>query len=138
MMRLKSDIVPFTVAVLRDQEPQPLIWGPRPAVCITTVVEGYAQAEKLNLGEPIYGLDKLKGIPDFKIFHAGTRREGKNVVTAGGRVLNHVAVADTVEAANIAASNATHVARFRGQYRRWDIGDTRKPRPRRSRSELHQ
>jgi len=122
LMRLRSDIVPFMAAILRDEEPPALLWDPRPAVCITLVVKGYAETERLPLGNPIFGLERLRDIPDFKVFHAGTARQRGRLVTARGRVLNLVAKRRTAHEANIVAHNAANEVQFRGREWRYDIG----------------
>ena len=53
------------------------------------------------------------------VFHAGTKRVGDDVVTAGGRVLNVTAVGPTVAAARDRAYEAAALISWPGmQYRR--------------------
>jgi phosphoribosylamine--glycine ligase len=56
-----------------------------------------------------------------QIFHAGTRRENGEVVTAGGRVLAVTALGDTVEAARERAYEAVSQIHFEGCHFRRDI-----------------
>ena len=62
--------------------------------------------------------------PDVVVFHAGTKREKKGMVTAGGRVLNVTAIGpgnnleETIEKAYQAVGKIT----FDGAYYRSDIG----------------
>src|SRR5690606_20005122 len=87
LMRLKTDIVDIFEATIdgRLDELPPLEWDERPSVCVVMASEGYpGDYEK---GRPIRGLDEAAALPDVKVFHAGTRLENNQVVTAGGRVL---------------------------------------------------
>jgi phosphoribosylamine--glycine ligase len=55
------------------------------------------------------------------VLHAGTRREGSQVLTAGGRVLVVTATGTTLAAAREAAYEAAEIVRFRGKHFRRDI-----------------
>jgi len=56
------------------------------------------------------------------VFHAGTRAEGKNVFTSGGRVLCVTALGDAVRIARARAYQAVDQIRFDGMQYRKDIG----------------
>jgi len=56
------------------------------------------------------------------VFHAGTRLEGKDVVTNGGRVLCVTALGDSVKMARARAYEALDRIRFDGMQFRKDIG----------------
>lgn len=73
--RLDNDLVD----VLEGAAPR---WSPDASVTVVLAAEGYPDAPKT--GAVIKGLDRVDGA---LIFHAGTRQEGRNVLTAGGRVL---------------------------------------------------
>ena len=75
--------------------------------------------------EPRKG-DAITGLPpesaDAVVFHAGTAKQGKDLVTSGGRVLCATALGDSVKIAQQRAYEALASIRFEGaQYRR-DIG----------------
>jgi phosphoribosylamine--glycine ligase len=55
------------------------------------------------------------------VFHAGTRREGDSVVTAGGRVLNVSALGDSFGDARKRAYDAAARIGFNGKHVRTDI-----------------
>jgi phosphoribosylamine--glycine ligase len=57
-----------------------------------------------------------------KVFHSGTRAEGSNVVTDGGRVLGVTALGNTVADAQKRAYEAMGLIRFDGMHYRRDIG----------------
>src|SRR5690606_34033662 len=87
LMRLKTDLVDIIDATIdgRLDELRPLEWDDRPSVCVVMASEGYpGDYEKRR---PIRGLEEAAALPDVKVFHAGTRLEGNQVVTNGGRVL---------------------------------------------------
>jgi phosphoribosylamine--glycine ligase len=56
------------------------------------------------------------------VFHAGTRLDGKQVVTNGGRVLCVTALGDSVKMARTRAYDALERIRFEGMQYRQDIG----------------
>ena len=81
----------------------------------------YAPAELVaRRGDVISGLPKEA--EDAMVFHAGTRAEGGNTVTAGGRVLCVTALADTVKQAQQRAYEVLQGIRFDGAQWRRDIG----------------
>ncbi len=86
------------------------------ALAVVMASEGYPQAPKT--GDTIEGLDVFGA----HVFHAGTRREGKDVVTSGGRVLAVTAVGADLRAAHARAYDAVARIRFRGEHHRTDIG----------------
>ena len=59
---------------------------------------------------------------DCRVFHAGTRLDGKSVVTSGGRVLCVTALGDSVKMARTRAYEAVERIRFDGMQYRRDIG----------------
>lgn len=58
---------------------------------------------------------------DVMVFHAGTKRLGGKVVTAGGRVLGVTARGTTLAEAQTRAYQAADRIRFEGAYYRRDI-----------------
>jgi len=76
----------------------------------------------VQTGQVISGLDRASKMPGVLVFHAGTRREERKVVTAGGRVLTVVGRAPTFEKAMARAYEAAGVISFDGMQYRHDIG----------------
>jgi phosphoribosylamine--glycine ligase len=68
------------------------------------------------------GLEDLKGRPDVKVFHAGTRKEGDRFYTAGGRVLGVTALGDSYGDAIRKVYEAVACIKFEGMQYRTDIG----------------
>lgn len=123
LMRLKSDIVDILEATVdkRLGEIDPPVWDPRPSICVVMASQGYpGDYEK---GRPITGIDAADALEDVKVFHAGTRMEGDNIVTDGGRVLGVTAMGNTISAAKLQAYTAVQKVRWSGGWCRKDISD---------------
>ena len=60
-------------------------------------------------------------LEDVQIFHAGTKRDGSEVKTAGGRVLAVTALGSTLEAARARAYEAVSRIHFENCHYRRDI-----------------
>jgi phosphoribosylamine--glycine ligase len=76
---------------------------------------------KCETAKSISGLDEAAMLEDVQIFHAGTKRDGGAVKTAGGRVLAVTALGPTIEAARARAYEAVSRIRFEGCHYRRDI-----------------
>jgi phosphoribosylamine--glycine ligase len=71
----------------------------------------------------IYGLEEAEKLPDVIVFHAGTKREGDKIITAGGRILTVVGLGSTLKEAKEKAYEGVSKIHFEGMYYRRDIGD---------------
>ena len=94
--RLKSDLLPALIAardgVLDDFD---LRWRDEVALCVVLAAKGYP--DNPAKGSVIKGLDQAAASdPSVKIFHAGTKQVGKELVADGGRVLNVVGMGKSV------------------------------------------
>lgn len=123
LMRLKSDLaqVLFAAAEGKLDQIEPLEWDPRSSVCVVMASEGYP-GEYVK-GKPIRGLDDAAGVPDSKVFHAGTTRAGDQIVNDGGRVLGVTALGETLAEAKLLAYQAVKCIRWEGAWCRKDISD---------------
>ena len=118
IVRLKSDLLDLIEhaldGTLDQAEAQ---WDRRAALGVVVAADGYPE-------EPRKG-DVITGLPipdvDLRVFHAGTRREGKTLVTSGGRVLCVTALGDSVKMARAKAYDALEGIRFEGMQYRKDI-----------------
>jgi phosphoribosylamine--glycine ligase len=72
-------------------------------------------------GKPISGLEAVAAMDDVMVFHAGTRKVGSNIVTAGGRVLGVTALGETLAAAQKRAYEACARICWDSAYYRRDI-----------------
>jgi len=121
MMRLQSDLVEHCLAAVNGTlDKQIAQWDPRPAVGIVLAAGGYP--ESYQSGESISGLDDLQEDAGAKVFHAGTKLNGDNVVTNGGRVLCAVALGASVAQAQERAYSLAHGITWKDVYSRSDIG----------------
>jgi phosphoribosylamine--glycine ligase len=100
--------------------PEKLKWKPGASACVVLASGGYPG--KFESGKEIHGLDEAGEIPDVKVLHAGTRREGEKIVTNGGRVLGVTATGNSLEAALQKAYQAAGKIHFDGMHYRRDIG----------------
>jgi phosphoribosylamine--glycine ligase len=123
LMRLRSDLVDVLEATVdgRLEEIGPLIWDPRPAVCVVMASEGYPGP--YEPGKPIRGLAAAAALENVKVFHAGTASSNGDVVTNGGRVLGVTALGDSIAAAKLQAYKAVKCIRWEGAWCRKDISD---------------
>ncbi len=120
--RLETDLVDIMMAVAegRPQDIE-LEWQDQWAVCVVLASEGYPGA--YEKGKVILGVDEAEAIDGVTVFHAGTAKNyDDELVTAGGRVLNVVALGDTFEEAREKAYEACALINFEGKQYRSDIG----------------
>ena len=119
--RMKSDLLEAFEAVVDGRLEDIMIeWDSRHALCVVMASQGYP--EKYRTGLPISGLPDDADRDDLVVFHAGTRKEGDQIVTAGGRVLGVTTLGETRAAARARAYEVCEQIRFDGaQYRR-DLG----------------
>ena len=120
MMRLQSDLFEVMMAVVEGRLDQvELKWDPRPAIAVVATSGGYPG--KYKTGIPITGLEQAGSQRDVQVFHSGTRREGGQVVTDGGRVLSVTAIGNTIADARKRAYDAMGMIHFDGMHFRKDI-----------------
>jgi phosphoribosylamine--glycine ligase len=93
-------------------------WSKGAAACVVIASEGYPG--KYPVDRPITGLDQA--LPDSFIFHAGTKEQDGQIVTAGGRVLCATGWGKNIEQALKSAYTAIGPIAFEGMQYRKDIG----------------
>lgn len=119
MMRLNSDLVDLVLhAVNGTLDAAEAEWDRRAALGVVVAAAGYPANPRR--GDVITGLPA--DAPDLKIFHAGTERQGSDLVVAGGRVLCVTALGDSMKHAQRAAYSAIAGIHFDGMHYRRDIG----------------
>ena len=119
LLRLKSDLLKMVEHAINGTLDQARAdWDRRVALGVVLAAANYP--DRPRKGDVITGLPKPA--EDFKIFHAGTQLEGKNVVTSGGRVLCVTALGDNVKIARRRAYEIAEGIRFEGMQMRRDIG----------------
>jgi phosphoribosylamine--glycine ligase len=120
MMRLQSDLVELCLAAVNGNLDQvDAQWDPRPALGVVMAAGGYPG--DYPKGQVISGLDN-DNRDETRVFHAGTKMDKNQVVTAGGRVLCVCAMADSVLDAATAAYSACENIHWDGAFFRSDIG----------------
>jgi len=93
------------------------------SVCIVIASDGYPDHSKT--GRAIRGLGDAAQTPGAVVFHAGTRREGENYYTSGGRVLGVSAMGRDLASACRTAYDAAGKIEIDGSFYRKDIGSPR-------------
>ena len=88
-------------------------------MCVVIASGGYPGA--YEKGKVITGLDRIPEGADQIVFHAGTRRQGDQILTSGGRVLGVTALADTLPAAREKVYALVPQLSFDNMYYRKDI-----------------
>ena len=119
--RMKTDIVDvFEACIDGTLEQVDLEFEDNAAVCVVLASAGYP--EKYEKGFPITGLEEFKKHDGYYCFHAGTKFDGENIVTNGGRVLGVTAKGADLKEARANAYAATEWVQFENKYKRNDIG----------------
>ncbi len=119
MLRLKSDLLALVEHALEGTLDQASVdWDRRSALGVVLAAGGYP--EEPRKGDLITGLPKAT--EDCHVFHAGTKLDGKRVLTSGGRVLCVTALGDSLKMARTRAYEAADSIRFDGMQYRKDIG----------------
>jgi phosphoribosylamine--glycine ligase len=119
LLRLKSDLVDLLEAALDGRlHETAAAWDPRPSIGVVMAAHGYP--DKVRNGDAIHGLDRTHAT-DTKVFHAGTKLQDGQVVTAGGRVLTVCALGTDIVDARTKAYAEVDQLRFDGAHYRRDI-----------------
>ena len=120
--RLEGDLVNIMLAVAEGRpEDIVLSWSDKWAVSVVLASEGYPGS--YEKGKVILGLEEAQDLDGVIVFHAGTAlNPDGELITAGGRVLNVVALGDTFEEARNRAYEACGLIKFEGVQYRSDIG----------------
>ncbi|MCP4682223.1 MAG: phosphoribosylamine--glycine ligase [Desulfobacterales bacterium] len=120
LMRLKSDLAEMCMAALDGRLDQcEAEWDDRASLGVVMAAGGYPIEYRKG--------DMISGLPDdeqeeVKVFHAGTRIEGGQVVTSGGRVLCVTALGASVNDAQARAYRQVKKIGWDDVYYRTDIG----------------
>ncbi|MEU9882544.1 phosphoribosylamine--glycine ligase [Streptomyces phaeochromogenes] len=123
LARLKTPLSGILLAAadgtLADLEP--LRWSDDAAV--TVVIASHNYPDTPRTGDPIEGLDEVaaQDAPHAYVLHAGTRRDGDAIVSAGGRVLSVTAGGKDLTQARARAYEAVNRIHLDGGQYRTDI-----------------
>ncbi len=121
LRRFEGDLAAvFTDAARGRLEPGCMEWKDEVAACVVIAAEDYPGSPRL--GDEISGVDEAEALPDVVVFHAGTKRDGDQLLTAGGRVLSVTATGATLADAIDLAYRGVQRVGIRGAHFRSDIG----------------
>lgn len=119
--RMKNDIIEVVEACIDGTLDQvQLEFEENAAVCVVLASMGYPEA--YEKGFEITGMESFHEKEGYYLFHAGTKRTEKGVVTNGGRVLGVTAKGKDLKEARNNAYQATQWVQFANKYMRNDIG----------------
>ena len=120
--RLKSDLVPLLIACIDGtlEQHADTQWYDEAAACVVMASGGYP--DPYQTGIVITGLEDANAIEGVTVFHAGTKQNGENIVTDGGRVLGVTALAGGLHDAIQQAYKGVSAIHFDNAHARNDIG----------------
>lgn len=120
MLRMQSDLVAHCMAATEHKLAQEnASWDQRSALGVVLAAEGYPGSYQKGL--PISGLNSEQD-KDEKIFQAGTKVDGDDIVTSGGRVVCATALGNNVSEAQSKAYSLADRISWKGVTMRRDIG----------------
>ncbi|MEW2486972.1 phosphoribosylamine--glycine ligase [Streptomyces sp. NPDC048411] len=123
LARLKTPLAGVLLASANGtlDELPPLRW--RDDAAVTVVIASHNYPDTPRTGDPIGGLDDVaaQDAPHAYVLHAGTRRDGDTIVSAGGRVLSVTATGEDLATARERAYTAAARIRLDGSQFRTDI-----------------
>jgi len=123
--RIESDIVEVMLAAVNGtlnkfERAGGLRWDSGACVSIVCAAKGYpGDYEK---GKEITGLSEAAQLENTIVFHAGTKLQGKTIVTSGGRVLGVTGIGASIQEAIDTAYRGVRKIHFEGMQFRSDIG----------------
>jgi phosphoribosylamine--glycine ligase len=113
---LQTDLIDIIEAVRQENLADLRVrFSDKKSACVVMASGGYPQS--YTTGYPITGLENLDNV-----YHSGTRLENLKLVTAGGRVLSVVAIAEDLQTALDKAYESVAAVKFKGAHYRTDIG----------------
>ncbi|MFM9612732.1 phosphoribosylamine--glycine ligase [Streptomyces niveiscabiei] len=123
LARLKTPLAGVLLAAANGTlaDLPPLRWSED--VAVTVVIASHNYPGTPRTGDPITGLEEVtaEDAPHAYVLHAGTRREGADILSAGGRVLSVTATGDTLTHARDRAYRAISRITLDGSQHRTDI-----------------
>ena len=124
LIRMDNDLLPVLIAAREGKLADfKLLWNKEPSICVVMAAKGYPEAPKK--GSIISGLaEAAASDSDVQILHAATKFDGDNIVADGGRVLNIVAHAPTIDQARAKAYAVIERIHWPEGFCRRDIGDS--------------
>ena len=119
LMRMKSDFLSLCLkAAKQELKGEQIEWDERFALGVVMASKGYP--EKYKTGFPILGIKKEN--ETTKVFHCGTKKEGEEILSNGGRVLCVTGLGNDLDTAFEKAYEAISKISWSGAFYRKDIG----------------
>ena len=120
--RMQADLVEVFLACDEGSlDAQQIGWSDSWAVSVVLTSAGYPGS--YESGKLITGIEDAEALEGVTVYHAGTKLdESGNLLTAGGRVLNVTALANSFSDARDLAYRACELIHFEGKTYRSDIG----------------
>ncbi len=118
---LKSDLADIMIGAIDGDlnVADDIVWDSGAAACVVLSSKGYPG--KAEIGKRIFGLRNYSDMDCF-LFHAATRKEGKNWISSGGRVIGVTSIDKDLPSALSKAYSLINKIKFDGMYYRSDIG----------------
>ncbi|MCI4678778.1 phosphoribosylamine--glycine ligase [Rhodoblastus acidophilus] len=120
MARLEDDLLGLLLACADGRLPEAVRLSPKTALTVVLAARGYPGTP--HKGGRIGGVEEAEKIPGVSVAHAGTKMENGQLVANGGRVLNVIALADSVADAQALAYRGVAAIDFPDGFYRRDIG----------------
>ncbi len=117
--RLASDLAVHCSEAATGRLETPITF--RDDACVTVVLASPGYPAEPHTGDVITGVEAADALDEVCVFHAGTRRQGDDLVTAGGRVLAVTALGADIAAARARAYEAATLISWPGMQYRSDI-----------------
>lgn len=118
--RIKNDLVELLMATADGKLHEIIIETDERAVATVVAVSGGYPGDYIK-GKMIHGLD-MPALEDTIVFHSGTKKEGDEIVTNGGRVLAVTSFGENIKEAVELSNYMLEQLDFEGMYYRTDIG----------------
>ena len=118
LFRLNTDLNKIMIAIIDNNLKNIEInYSKEEAICVMLTSGGYPEA--YEKGKVITGLENLDS--DIVVFHSGTKFDGENIVTNGGRVIGITAKGSSVKEASDKVYENIKKINFEGMHYRKDI-----------------
>ena len=127
MRLLKTDLYDiFTACIDGKLDGMNIRWDHQSACCVVLASKGYPQSSQK--GVVISGITKANSQKDVVVFHAATKKQNKDLVTNGGRVLGVTATGKNLNDSLKKAYIGVKKIKLVGMQYRKDIGLRTKPK----------
>ncbi len=121
MRILKTDLLDVMLACIEQRlDAVHIEWSSEYACCISLASKGYPG--EYQKGFLVSGISTAEKNKDVVLFHAGTKHEGGNIITNGGRVLGVSVTSSDLSSALQKGYEAVDTIHFKGMEYRKDIG----------------